>query len=281
MEEKVLILGSKGMLGAQLLENFGAQAIGWDKEDCDVSNAVELSEKLKAISHKLTAIINCVAYNDVDGAEQNQQPAFLLNAEVPKMLSGICRQLDIPLVHFSTNYVFDGAKGEYREDDLPNPLSVYAKSKYQGELEIVKTGGKYYIVRTSVLFGFKGKSELAKKSFVELMLDLSKNNPIVKVVNDEVNSITYAKDLALEVKNLFENKKPFGVYHITNGGYASWYDFAKEIFKIIGKNVILEPVSAAGFKRAAHRPTRSVLLNSKLQQLRPWQEALKEFLTSN
>ena len=281
MEEKVLILGNKGMLGGQLMNVFGVRAVGWDREDCDVTNSENLKFKIENLKLPIKAVINCVAYNDVDGAEEKQEIANQLNVKVPGILAKICKDLGIPLVHFSTNYVFDDEKGEYGESDEASPKSEYAKSKYEGELAVKNNTDKYYIVRTAVLFGPKGESELSKRSFVELMLDLSAKNSTVKAVNDEINSITYAPDLAAEVKKLIDDKKPFGVYHITNSGFGSWLDFAAEIFKIIGKQITLQPVPSAEFKRAAHRPAKSVLINSKLSQLRPWQEALKEFLISN
>jgi len=276
---KVLILGSKGMLGGQLMKVFDNEAVGWDRGDADVTEFKDL--KLKIEKLKPAVIINCVAYNDVDGAEDNRQAAFKLNADVPGELAKICKNSDIVLVHFSTNYVFDGEKGEYKETDLPNPLGVYAKSKYRGELEIQKIGGKFYIIRTAVLFGPKGESELSKKSFVELMFDKSGKTDTIKLVDDEISSVTYAVDLAVQVKILLEMGKPLGIYHITNSDSASWYDFAREIFNITGKKVNLESVSSKTFPRKAPRPKKTVLLNTKLPKLRPWQEALKEFLISN
>jgi dTDP-4-dehydrorhamnose reductase len=294
---KVLILGSKGMLGGQLMGVFGNEAVGWDRADCDVTEVESLKLKVSAgvgsafggESLKPSAIINCVAYNDVDGAEENRDLAFRLNAEVPANLALICKELDIPFVHFSTNYVFDpsrfsgaeagGEKGEYLESDIPSPLSVYAKSKYQGELEIQKIGGKFYIIRTATLFGPKGESEQSKKSFVDIMLGLGKKGGDIKAVADEINSITYAVDLAGQIKLLLDHDSPYGIYHIVNSGQGSWYDFAREIFSIAGKNVNLIPVASADFNRKAERPKKAVLLNTKLPPLRSWQEALKDFLT--
>ncbi len=260
---------------------FGSGAIGWDREDVDVSDNIQLSRKLKAISHQLKAVINCVAYNDVDGAEKNPLLAVKLNRQVPREIARISKDLNIPLAHFSTNYVFDGEKGEYTESDLPQPQSVYGETKFQGELEIIQNTNQYYIIRTSVLFGPMGESELAKKSFVDLMLSLSKKQSSIKVVADEINSLTFAPDLAEAVKKLLDDKKDFGVYHITNSGQASWFDFAQEIFRVLNKQISLEPVSSADFKRAAKRPKKAVLLNTKLPAMRPWQEALREFLISN
>lgn len=275
---KILILGSKGMLGRQLMKVFGNNAIGWDKKEIDVSESKKLRDKIKKAGVKFDVIINCVAYNDVDAAEDNLRLALLLNAKVVARLAKICKEMGIILVHFSTNYVFDGKKGEYTELDIPNPQSKYAKTKYEGEIELAKNCHKYYLIRTAVLFGQKGESSLSKKSFVEIMLELSNKNKEIKVVKDEINSITYVKDLAEKIKLLINGKKPFGIYHIINGGQASWYDFAKKIFDISKQKVTLIPVLASEFKRKAKRPQRGVLLNTKINKLRPWQNALKDFL---
>ncbi len=265
------------MLGGQLIKVFGSSAVGWDRRDADVTQAESL--KLKVESLKPSVILNCVAYNDVDGAETHQGNAYKINSEAVGNLAAITRQLDIPLAHFSTNYVFNGAKGEYLESDPPDPISVYAQSKYQGELAIAANCEKFYIIRAAVLFGPKGESRLSKKSFVDLMLDLSKKNDTIKAVSDEVYSLTYAPDLALAVKGLLQNHRPFGIYHITNSGSSSWYDFAKEIFAIQHDGIKVVPVPSSEFPRTAKRPAHAVLLNSKLPKLRPWQEALKEYLS--
>lgn len=274
---KILILGAKGLLGTQLLKEF-PEAVGWDRQDIDVAQ----SEKLKAQVKKFrpSVIINCVAFNDVDGAEANQKAALELNAGLPQNLAAVCGEIGCILVHFSTNYVFDGEKGKYEETDAPNPLSFYGKSKFAGERAVMEAKD-YYLIRTAVLFGPKPVGQNSKKTFVELMLELSAKTDTIKAVADEVNSLTYAPDLAQAVKGLLEGKKPYGIYHLTNAGEASWYDFAKEIFEITGKKVNLIPVSSAEFSRKALRPKKAVLLNTKLPQLRPWREALKEFLTSN
>jgi dTDP-4-dehydrorhamnose reductase len=276
--EKVLILGYKGMLGGELMKVFGNEAVGWDREDIDATATEDLRLKIKDLSPGI--VINCVAYNDVDGAEQNQDSAFKLNSDVPENLAKICKELGIILVHFSTNYVFDGQKGEYAETDAPSPLSVYAKSKYQGELAVQKNCEKFYLIRTAVLFGPKGQSEKSKKSFVDIMLGLALKESQVKVINDEINSFTYAVDLAQAVKLLLVQDRPFGIYHLTNSGLASWYDLAKEIFKIKNIKIELLPVLSSEFPRKAIRPKKSVLLNTKFLALRPWQEALSDFLKS-
>ncbi len=279
MEQKVLILGSNGMLGQALMSEFSEVALGFGREDVDVTNTDDLKFKIKNLNPAV--IINTVAYNDVDGAEENFAKAFKLNKELVANLADITTSLGIILVHYSTNYVFDGKKGKYKEDDVPKPISVYADSKFQGELQLQKIAKKYYLIRTAVLFGKKGLSNLSKKSFVELMLGLSQKQKALKVVEDEINSLTYTVDLARQTKLLLDKELPFGIYHITNSGQASWYDYAREIFKISKVNVKLNPVPSIEFSRKAKRPKKSVLVNTKLPQLRNWKEALSEFLISN
>lgn len=279
MEQTVIILGAKGMLGGELKKVFPG-AVAWDREDIDATDTEGLRQKISSLTLQPSALINCVAFNDVDGAEERREVAFLLNGETPGRLAGLAKELGIPFVHFSSNYVFDGESGEYREDDAPQPLSAYGESKAAGERAVQQQGGRYYIVRTAVLFGPKGESELSKKSFIDIMLELSQKTDTVRAVSDEVNSVTFAKDLAEHVKMLVEGGSPAGIYHVTNSGQASWLDLAREIFSITGKDIKLEPVPSTEFPRKAIRPKKSVLLNTKLPTIRPWQVALREFLMS-
>lgn len=268
------------MLGSQLMQRF-TEPIGWDRQDIDVREFEALKQKILELPVTPAAIINCVAYNDVDGAEDNQPDAFALNSEFVGKLAVFCKQLDVLLVHFSSNYVFDGQKGEYDESENPNPLSVYGQSKYQGEKMLRQNTEKFYLVRTALLFGPKGESPSSKTSFVELMLQLSEKNDTIKVINDEFNSLTSVMDLADAVKFLLDEQKPFGIYHIVNSGQANWYDYAQEIFKIVNKPIRLIPVPGRELLRKAPRPKKAVLLNTKLYQLRPWADALKEFLVKD
>lgn len=273
----ILILGAKGMLGGALQKVY-TDAVAWDREDADVTKISDLRAKILNLDSRPDAIINCVAFNDVDGAEDNREAAFLLNAVVPGDLALLSREFGIPLVHFSTNFVFDGRVGEYTEEDAPHPISVYGQSKYEGEKNVAQNTPTHYIIRTAVLFGQKGESGFSKKSFVQLMLDLSEKSDTIKAVEDEINSITYVEDLACAVKGLLDQKLPYGIYHITNSGCASWYDLAQEIFTIVKKKITVLPVSSTEFPRKASRPKKSVLVNTKLLPLRSWQLALSEFL---
>ena len=273
--ENVLILGARGTLGGQL-RGLYPMATGWDIEDLNVLDFDALRARVEALAPG--AIVNCVAFNDVDGAEDRPEQAFALNAEFPGRLARLVAARGIPLVHYSTNYVFDGVQGEYAETDAPSPLSAYGRSKLGGEQAVAAAGGRCYVVRTSVIFGPKGESGLSKRSFVDLMLDLASRRDLIQAVDDEINSLTYAPDLARATRRLLEDAPAGGVYHLANEGAASWCDFAREIFRIAGKNVTVVPVSSAQFPRKARRPARAVLVNTRRPRLRPWQEALAELL---
>ncbi|MCC7498681.1 MAG: dTDP-4-dehydrorhamnose reductase [Bryobacterales bacterium] len=271
-----LILGAKGMLGGALRDADPA-ASAWDREDVDVLDEAALRKKLLALSP--SAIINCVAFNDVDGAEEQPGAAFALNAGFPGRLAGLAAELDVPLIHYSTNYVFDGVQGEYAEQDEPNPLSVYAASKREGELRVLASGARVYVLRTAVLFGRPGVSEVSKKSFIHLMLDLARTRGILNVVNDEINSITYVRDLAAVTYSILSGGLPVGIYHTVNSGPASWFELADEVFRITGSSIRLNAVPAAYFPRKAKRPAKSVLINTRLKPLPSWRQAVGRFLS--
>ncbi len=271
------MLGAKGTLGGQLMRLY-PEATGWDREDVDVMDAAAFEARLDGLGFVPDAVVNCVAFNDVDGAEDRTEQAFALNSEFPGRLAQWTRAQGVPLVHYSTNYVFDGMRGEYRESDAPAPLSAYGRSKWRGEQLVAENGGRWYVVRTAVIFGPKGESDLSKKSFVEIMVDLAAKRDTIEAVADEVNSVTYAADLAAGTRALLEAAAPSGIYHLTNRGSASWYDFAREICRIGGKSTAVLPVPSTRFPRKAKRPAQAVLLNTLLPPMRPWQEALADFL---
>ncbi len=275
--ERPLILGSKGTLGGQLVRLYPA-AVAWDREDVDVTDFPSLRAKVAALPFIPEGIINCVAFNDVDGAEDRPDAAFALNGDFVGRLAGYAKELAIPLVHYSTNYVFDGAAGEYAETALPAPVSAYGRSKFRGEQLAAEADAHTYIVRTAVIFGPKGESEVSKKSFVDIMLDLAAKRDTIQAVSDEINSVTCAPDLARGTFELLRTLPAPGIYHLANSGSASWFDFAREIFRIAGKRVTVLPVPSTHFPRKAARPPKAVLLNTKLPPLRPWTEALADFL---
>lgn len=278
---RVLILGSKGMLGQELARVFsrGHEVFAWDRAEIDVTDVASAREKIFAARPEV--IINSVAYNAVDLAEapEGERRAFAVNRDAVKTLAVISSELDIPLAHFSTDYVFDGVKKEgYIESDEPNPQSVYAKSKYEGEVALRTHAKKWYLIRLSKLFGKPATSEGAKKSFVDTMLDLVKSKNELNLVNEELSSPTYAPDLAEAVKEIVESKKPFGIYHRANSGACTWYEFGKMIFELADLRIKVNPVPASAYPRPAPRPAYSVLLSAKLPALRPWEDALAEYL---
>jgi len=275
---KVLILGNKGMLGADLQEVFRDQEVfGWDREEIDITNETQVDEKITEL--KPSVVINAAAYNAVDDAEKNLNVANSINGDAVGFLAKTCKKNDIILIHYSTNYVFDGMnRNGYKEKDKPNPQSKYAESKVLGEQLLQKLTKKFYLLRTARIFGNPAKSGMAKKSFVNVMLDLANKQSEIKVVDEEYSNTTYSKDLAKRTREILEWKKPYGIYHLTNEGACTWYEFAKEIFELKGIKIKITPVTSKEFPRPAARPHYSVLINTKLPVMRKWEDALKEYL---
>lgn len=277
----VLIIGATGMLGQELGSVFADQdPILWSRKEIDISDGEEVENRIGTIQPDI--VINAAAYNDVDGAEQNKELAKQINGLAVGNIARAVNAYGGILVHYSTDYVFKGDKKEgYDELAHPDPLSVYAQSKFFGELELVKHVDRYYLIRLSRLFGKKGTGKSVKESFVDKMIRLSETHNSVQVINEEVSNPTYATDLAKKTKEILDAKKDFGIYHVTNDGNCTWYEFAKEIFAQIGWNGTIEPVPASTFTRPAERPKFSVLVNTKLPKMRTWQEALNDYLRIN
>lgn len=278
--QKVIITGAKGMLGQEIVRVFSAdplwQVVGWDFENLDITDAKSVENKLTAAEPSL--VINCAAYNNVDGAETEPEKAVLLNTTSVENLAHTTAQLDATLVHFSTDYVFDGTNRDgYVEADAPNPKSVYAKTKAAGEVA-ARENPKHYVIRLSRLFGKPATSTNAKKSFVDVMLALAEKQSTINVVDGEYSSPTYAPDLARATYDMVKLQSPFGTYHRTNDGACTWYTFAREIFRIAGKHVTVTGVPPETFPRPAARPAFSQLRTTKLPPLRSWQDALVEYL---
>lgn len=283
MTKKILILGSQGTLGQTLVREFAEgdyKVTAWDRTDLDITAYAAL-DKIKNLTPEI--IINSTGYNAVDKAETSEEEkkaAYLLNAEAPENLAEIAKEINAIFVNFSSDYVFDGKKKEgYEESDKPAPLSVYGESKYEGEKRIQEKGEKYYIIRPSRIFGEKGSSEASKRSFVEIMrAEIDK--PELMVKDEEVASPTYAPDLAKFIRELIESGSPWGIFHGANSGSCTWYGWAEEIFKDLGKGPKLIRGIAKDYNNPAPHPLHSVLLNTKRPKQRSWQEALAEFLKS-
>ncbi len=305
---KVLVIGAKGMLGQELADIFEKdgdyEVFAWDKEELDITKEKEVDFKVGKL--KPLFIINAVAYNAVDKAEDPQEfkIAKKLNGGAPGYLAKIAKKTGATFVHYSTDYVFDGEpdmpepKGCSRscfsctlhknfkpqigfdENARPNPVNNYGRSKLLGEKNVQRNSKKYYIIRLSRLFGKPGKSQEAKKSFFDSMLEFGRNkkHKEARVIDEEISCFTYAPDLAKKTKEMLEAKKPFGIYHIVNEGACTWHEAVLELYKQskIRKKVI--PINSEDLPRPARRPYHSALLNTKLHPLRDWKSALKDYL---
>lgn len=269
---KILLLGKTGLLGKAMLSVFQGhhEIIGLSHTECDITDKKSIDSAVKF--HKPALIINTTGYTSVDRAEDEKERAFSVNAEGVLNLCKILAPEKIPLVHFSTDYVFDGTKSEgYIESDSPSPISVYGASKAAAEHEILKNLKSYYLVRTAWLYGPGGKN------FVDTMLTLAEEEKPLKIVNDQIGNPTYTFDLAQAVLRLLDGKA-YGIYHIVNEGDCSWYEFACEIFRELGVPQEIIPITSEALNRKAKRPKYSMLRNTKLHHLRPWREALTSYL---
>ncbi|MCF4113123.1 MULTISPECIES: dTDP-4-dehydrorhamnose reductase [Dethiosulfovibrio] len=274
----ILLTGCNGMLGQEvhsLAKKTKNTVIAIDIKELDITEQDTTSSFIHI--KKPNIVINCAAYTNVDGCETDEDNAFKVNAIGPRNLAMACEEIGASLVHISTDYVFDGTQETpYDEYDIPSPQSAYGRTKYAGERLVAHCCSRSYIIRTAWLYGIKGKN------FVSTMLQLAKSGKPLKVVDDQIGSPTYAKDLAEGIMTLVE-KPRYGIYHFTNAGFCSWYDFAKEIFDQAGLEVDLSRCTTDEFPRPAKRPAFSKLKNNMgpaqgLPSLRPWQEGLRAYL---
>jgi len=288
----IWLIGNKGMLGSEverLLKERGLIYWASDKEvDVGDYKALEKFGKDK----KIKWIINCAGYTKVDKAEEEIDEAFRINKDGVRNIALFSSKRQIILIHISTDYVFDGRQegstDAYREDDKTNPINMYGKSKLAGEGEIKNILENYFIIRTAWLYGLKGNN------FVYAMLRLFKERDLVKVVEDQWGSPTYTADLADTILKIIEScSDKFGIYHFTNEGVISWYEFARTIYKKAkrlgliesNKKVEIQPIKTEDYPTAAKRPKYSALSKEKIKmefnlKIRDWDKALEDFLIS-
>jgi len=278
----VILIGAKGQLGSDLrraLQEQGHTVIPFNHAELEVTNAAQVDDVIGK-AHP-SVVINTAAFHKVEECERRPGLAFEVNAAGPLNLAKVCASLGIVLVHFSTDYVFDGKKQQpYLETDLPAPLNVYGASKVAGEHLIASNMERCFVVRTCGLYGVAGSSGKGG-NFVETMLKKAREGSPIQVVNDQVLTPTFTCDLAAVVSQLIRTEA-YGLYHISCTGQCSWYEFARKIFELEGLKVDLRPVATSQFPSPVRRPPYSVLSKAKLRGvglvMPPWEASLGRYL---
>ncbi len=284
MKRKVLITGANGQLGSEIKacspKYLNNAFIYTDVADLDITNPASLENFIKTTG-KLDYIVNCAAYTAVDKAEDEPELAELINATACKNLADICKKHAIRLIHISTDYVFDGKNyTPYEETDSTSPNSSYGRTKRNGEIHVAEIAPEFIILRTSWLYSSFGNN------FVKTIQKLARNRDDLNVLYDQIGSPTYARDLAISILEIIEgcdNGKKFisGIYHFSNEGVCSWYDFAKEIIELSKISCDIHPIRSAQFPQKANRPAYSVMDKAKIKntyqiQIPFWKDSLKD-----
>ena len=293
---KLFVTGVGGQLGHDVVNEAakrGIETVGSDIAECysgvadgspvttlpyvglDITDGDAVEKAIKESG--CDAVVHCAAYTAVDAAEDNVELCRKINAGGTENIAKVCRELDIPMMYFSTDYVFDGeGTRPWEPDDERNPLNVYGQTKYEGEVAVQENLDKYFILRIAWVFGKNGKN------FIKTMLNLAKTHSDLKVVNDQIGTPTYTYDLARLIIDMIGTDK-YGIYHVTNEGYCSWYEFALEIFRQAGVEVNVAPCATEEFPVKAKRPHNSRMNRSKIveegfEPLPTWQDALGRYL---
>jgi len=276
---RVAVIGASGQLGGDIISVFSGDALPLTHDDIEVTDINSLSA-LKDL--RPDVIINTAAYHKTDECESNPLKTFNVNSIGALNVARIANEIDAINIYISTDYVFDGRKNKpYNEDDVPNPVNIYGLSKYLGEIITRNYSRKYYIIRVASLFGIRGARGKGG-NFVDKIIEKARRGERLRVVDDMIMSPTYTKDVAKMLRKFLELRPEYGVYHMVNEGYCSWYDFASSVFEIMGWDVDIEPIKTRDLNLIAERPLFSALENKRLRMLglrmRPWREALKEYL---
>jgi dTDP-4-dehydrorhamnose reductase len=280
---RYVLIGAAGQLGSDLVRTFDGNGtlIPLTHQQIEIQNPDDVAETLAAL--RPSHVINTAAWNLVDRAEDEPRAAFALNADAVGTLAATCDRIGATLVHFSTDFVFDGAKrAPYVEDDTPNPLSVYGESKLAGERLARERCVRAIVIRVAALFGMARSAGKGGTNFVETMLRAAAGGRALRVVGDQVTTPSYTPDVARAVWRLLATAPP-GIYHVTGSGETSWYDFARDIFRREAMTPTLTGVTSAEFGARAKRPLYSVLAHRALRalghpELPPWQDGLAAYL---
>jgi len=273
--KNVLVLGARGMLGQAVVRELAARTrvLPADLEELDLTRRDDVIAFIN--DARPAAVVNCAAYTQVDAAESEPEAAFAVNTDGAGFVAEACSQIDAPLIHISTDYVFDGRKpGPYTEDDPPSPLGVYGRTKAEGDRRVL-AAGEHSIIRTAWLYGPGGGN------FVDTIRRRSKEQAELRVVNDQVGSPTYTLDLAGAIARWMESGER-GLVHFTNAGSCTWCELASRIVALTGSNARVVPISTSELDRPAPRPIYSVLDTTRYQRIggqpRPWEDALADYL---
>ena len=280
---RILVVGAKGMLGRDLVEVLRSslrsdEVFGWDIDEIDITEENNTVGKIESLQPGM--VINVAAYTDVDGCELHEEKAFAINAEGMRHVALGAGRCGAKVVYLSTDYIFDGKKGKpYLEDDPPHPLNVYGRSKLKGEQYVQELVKDALIVRTQWLYGKYGNN------FVASILRQAREKEVLSVVDDQIGSPTYTVDLSKGISLLIQ-REARGIFHVANSNFCTWYDYAQRILTLSGvRGVRVVPISSKELSRPAPRPSYSVLDAQKLKRetgmiLRPWFEALKDYLSA-
>ncbi|MDQ4043529.1 MAG: dTDP-4-dehydrorhamnose reductase [Actinomycetota bacterium] len=269
---RALVTGASGQLGRELVDILtgrGHEVVAFSRSELDVADPAVVERAVEAYSPKL--VVNAAAYTNVDGSETETGTAYAVNALGPRNLAQSCERWGCELLHVSTNYVFDGeVERPYEPFDLPNPISAYGRTKLAGEEYVKHLSSRWYLVRTAGVYG-------EGHNFVRTMLRVAKERDVLKIKDDEFISPTYARDLAEGIAEVIETGL-YGLYHLTNSGSCSWYEFAEEIFSLSGTEVEVLPIPTSEYPLPAARPANGVLSTLGGPSLRHWREALADYL---
>lgn len=277
----ILITGSDGQLGYDVIRELKKRkidCIGSVRSDFELTDYEETEKYILKI--KPDCIIHCAAYTNVNKAENEKELCYKVNVNGTENIAKVCRKLDAKMIYISTDYIFDGTKdGEYEVDDIPNPLSVYGKTKYEGELKVKENIDKYFIVRTSWVFGSHGNN------FVKTMLKLAKEKESIDVVCDQIGSPTYTVDLARLLCDMMLSDK-YGTYNVSNEGFCSWFEFAEQIMKVSRLECKIKPIITNKYSRNVIRPFNSKMSKKSLVEngfklLPDWKNAIHIYIEKN
>jgi dTDP-4-dehydrorhamnose reductase len=284
MSRKICVIGANGQLGTDICQSFeahGDRVLGLNHDDVEITDIDNLRHVLKET--KANFVINTAAMHHVGDCENDPRKAFFVNGIGSRNLALVCRELKYPLIHISTDYVFDGKKkSPYIETDRPVPLNVYGNTKLSGECFIESIAEKFFVLRVSGIYG-KNPCRAKGSNFVQTMLRLARERNEIRVVDDEILTPTFTGDISNQIVELLNGEPEYGLYHVTAEGKCSWFEFAAEIFSITGTDIDLKPADPGEFAGNVLRPKQCVLENLHLKEqnlniMSHWKEGLRKYL---